>query len=246
MVPMTSIPLVPILAGLTLVLLSCQQPGRQALAGGAGGAGIGIESGPAIFRERGPFALTGWGTAMIDVMASDPLQGPYDPYLVLKVLDPKPSDTIADIGCGYGDHVRKLRAMLGPGGRVLGRDVREPSLEKARAKGVPEGCSFGLSNADDVLIPAGSLDSAYMTQVWGVVQHQPTRVALLESIHKALKPGAELIIVQYPNSTSDSQAFTQNLEAATRSAGFESGRRWQLWDPTSNRGPSWLFEFRRP
>ncbi|MBL4769848.1 MAG: hypothetical protein JKY61_01570, partial [Planctomycetes bacterium] len=137
-------------------------------------------------------------------------------------------------------------SMLGPRGRVLGRDVREPSLVKARTKGVPQGCSFKLSAYDDVRIQPQSLDKAYMTQVWGTVETQPTRVPFLKSIWHALKPGAELLIVQYPNSKSDSKAFTKNLDAATQAAGFEPGRRWQLWDPGSNRGPSWLFEFRRP
>lgn len=246
MMPMPFTPRTHLLAGLALFLCSCQQAGLQGQGKGPGTELTSTEADPGFFRARGPFVQTRSGAAMVDVMAGDPLKGPYDPYLVLKVLNLKAGDTVADIGCGYGNHVRKLRTLLGLQGSVLGRDVSEPTLEKARAKGIPEGCSFGLSTADDVLISTESLDSAYMTQVWGIVQHQPTRVALLKSLLGALKPGAEFIVVQYPNSASDPKAFTENLDAATQAAGFEPGRRWQLWDPASNRGPSWLFEFRRP
>jgi hypothetical protein len=38
---------------------------------------------------------------MVDIMGTEPLKGPLDSDLVLKVLPPKPTDTIADIGRGY-------------------------------------------------------------------------------------------------------------------------------------------------
>ena len=178
----------------------------------------------------------------------DPIRGPYDSDLVLKLLDARVGDTVADIGCGYGGHARRLRAQLGPRGRVLGRDVDELTLEKARRAGLPDGCEFALSGRADVRIAPGTLDRAYMNQVWGTVEHQETRGELTRSLFQALKPGGELLVVQVPKLSAYDQgeSFMPTLEDATRAAGFECGRRWQIWDRERGDGPAWVFEFRRP
>lgn len=54
-----------------------------------------------LVRESGSLRPHRVGTAMVDIMGTEPLKGPLDSDLVLKVLPPKPTDTIADIGRGY-------------------------------------------------------------------------------------------------------------------------------------------------
>lgn len=215
--------------GVALLLCSCATPDGR-------------------FHARGDFVATAWGEPLVNAFTGEPFQGPYDPNLAWKSLGASASDTVADIGCGYGVHVRRLRAQLGSDGRVLGRDVSATAIEKAIAKGVPKGCNFQQSEYADVMIDAATLGKAFMSQTWGGIPHQETRVELFISLRKALKPGGEFLVVQYPSHPHESQRepFQTGLEDAARAAGFECGRRWQLWDPESTRGPSWVFEFRRP
>ncbi|WP_336023186.1 class I SAM-dependent methyltransferase [Halobellus salinisoli] len=47
-------------------------------------------------------------------------------------LDLEPGDTAVDFGCGPGVNLPALREAVGPDGRVVGVDVTEPMLERAR------------------------------------------------------------------------------------------------------------------
>jgi len=47
---------------------------------------------------------------------------------------PKLGERVIDIGCGSGTTVLELATRVGPTGYVVGADVSEPSVEKARAR----------------------------------------------------------------------------------------------------------------
>jgi len=42
----------------------------------------------------------------------------------------RPGDRVLDVGCGLGDDVRALAALVGPSGRAVGIDASEATIAK--------------------------------------------------------------------------------------------------------------------
>jgi ubiquinone/menaquinone biosynthesis C-methylase UbiE len=66
-------------------------------------------------------------------------------------LDPRPGETVLDIGCGAGQTVRQLAERVGPSGTVIGVDIAPRLLDIARAR------TTGLSQVRLVRADAGKL-----------------------------------------------------------------------------------------
>ncbi|MEW5926057.1 MAG: methyltransferase domain-containing protein [Gemmatimonadota bacterium] len=59
--------------------------------------------------------------------------GRHRPHAVA-ALQLRPGDTVVDMGCGTGLNLHLLRAAVGPGGRVVGVDLTDAMLERARRR----------------------------------------------------------------------------------------------------------------
>jgi 16S rRNA (cytosine1402-N4)-methyltransferase len=59
---------------------------------------------------------------------------PVLPAETLRLLDPRPGETIADLTAGRGGHSAALAAAVGPAGRVIGFDLDPGSLDFARER----------------------------------------------------------------------------------------------------------------
>src|SRR5262245_56726969 len=53
---------------------------------------------------------------------------------LLELAAPRPGERVLDIGCGPGTTVLELARRVGPGGHVLGADVSEASVARARER----------------------------------------------------------------------------------------------------------------
>ena len=62
---------------------------------------------------------------------------------LLDLAAPQPGERVLDIGCGAGTTVLELARRVDPGGHVLGADVSEPSVARARERIM----TAGLRNA---------------------------------------------------------------------------------------------------
>jgi ubiquinone/menaquinone biosynthesis C-methylase UbiE len=66
---------------------------------------------------------------------------------LLDLARPQPGEHVLDIGCGSGTTVLELAARVGPGGHVLGADISDQSVARARQR-IAEG---GLRHAEVIV-----------------------------------------------------------------------------------------------
>src|SRR5438093_3484624 len=71
---------------------------------------------------------------------------------LLERAAPQPGERVLDIGCGSGTTVLELAARVGPGGHVLGADVAQHSVARARERIA----AAGLVNAEVIAADAAT------------------------------------------------------------------------------------------
>jgi precorrin-6B methylase 2 len=117
--------------------------------------------------------------------------------LLLAALALQPGMVVADIGAGTGYLSRRMAPAVVPGGKVLAVDVQPEMVNLLQAGAKRSGLTqieARLGAADDVRLPAGSVDLAIMVDVYHELSH-PYEV--MASVMKALKPGGRVVFVEY-------------------------------------------------
>jgi len=119
------------------------------------------------------------------------------PDTVLRLLNLKPGDTVADIGAGSGYFSRRLARAVGPRGHVFAVDIQIQMLTDitnrlARA---------GITNVSPVLgadrdprLPPASIDLALLVDVYHELEYP---FEMLVAISRSLKPGGRVVLVEY-------------------------------------------------
>src|SRR5262245_46686713 len=140
----------------------------------------------------------GWVPAPLNVQDEDreKYQRPAD---VLKALEISPGDWVADVGAGNGYYARHMADLVGPTGKVFGKDIDDYAIEtmQKRVK------TLGLRNLeivkrtdDDPRLPANSLSAVLIINAY---HHFVDPQAMLSEILRPLKPGGRLVIGDYSN-----------------------------------------------
>lgn len=115
--------------------------------------------------------------------------------LALDRAAPQPGEHVLDIGCGTGTTLLELAARVGAEGRVLGVDVSEPMLARARERIAAAGLSqvrVELADASTCEFVPGSFDLAFSR--FGVMFFRDP-VAAFAHIRRALKATGRLVFV---------------------------------------------------
>ena len=118
------------------------------------------------------------------------------PSLLVKALNLKPTDVVADIGAGTGYFSFRL-APLVPKGKVLAVDIQPEmleiikSLEKEKNITNVEPVLGGISNPN---LPNQSVDLALMVDAYHEFAYPRE---MMEGIVRALKPGGRVVLVEY-------------------------------------------------
>ena len=103
-----------------------------------------------------------------------------------------PGQTVLDLGSGAGMDSILAARRVGPSGRVIGVDVTEAMLDKARRNasslGV-ENVEFHRAEADALPVPEGSVDVVISNGVFNLCLDKPR---VLAEVFRALKPGGRL------------------------------------------------------
>jgi ubiquinone/menaquinone biosynthesis C-methylase UbiE len=120
---------------------------------------------------------------------------------VMDLADIKAGTTVADIGAGEGYYTVRLAERVGPKGRVLAQDIDRPVLQRLGARVERErldNVSIKLGEGDDPKLPNSSFDRIFLVHMY----HEVTEpYAFLWRLRPALKPGAQVIVVDVDRAT---------------------------------------------
>ncbi len=114
--------------------------------------------------------------------------------LALARLRAKPGERILDVGCGCGETALALGAQVGTTGAVLGVDLSEPMLARAReratAAGLPQ-VAFQVADAQDARFAVlfDAVFSRFGVMFFGAPE------AAFANLLRALRPGGRLAFV---------------------------------------------------
>ena len=128
----------------------------------------------------------------------DPKRDAYQkPHEVLTALNIKPGETIADIGAGSGYFSLKLAHFVGDKGKVYAVDV-SPDMVRYLNRRIRETKASNvvtvLADNDDPLLADRSVNRFFICDVWHHVENQ---TKYLSSMKKMLKPGGEVVMIDF-------------------------------------------------
>jgi predicted methyltransferase len=109
----------------------------------------------------------------------------------------KPGMVVADVGAGTGLFTRQFAKAVGPDGQVYAVDIAPKFLDHIRTSCREAGLrnvTPVLCNQDAVDLPPGSVDVAFVCDTY---HHFEFPQRTLASLHRAVKPGGRVIIIDF-------------------------------------------------
>ena len=120
----------------------------------------------------------------------DQVLGPVSDRLIA-VAAPKPGDRVIDVGCGCGATTIDFAARVGPSGEVLGLDISEPMLARARERAA-QNLVVRFERADATVYDFEPNGADLAASRFGVMFFaDPARS--FANLRKGLKPGGRLV-----------------------------------------------------
>jgi ubiquinone/menaquinone biosynthesis C-methylase UbiE len=138
-------------------------------------------------------------------------------------------DAVADIGAGTGLFTQLFAEQVGPKGTVYAVDIGPAFLkhiaEQAKKLGREQIIKTVLNTQNSTELPAGSIDVGFLCDTYHHFDH-PKK--MLASIHRALRPGGRLVVIDF-DLRKDSGDFVKKRARAAKevyyreivAAGFE-------------------------
>lgn len=133
----------------------------------------------------------------------------------------KPGLTVADIGAGTGLFTRMLSDAVGKDGRVIAVDLSQKFLDhiqKTSREAGQQNVETLLCTADSTELPAESVDVAFICDTY---HHFEFPFKTMASLHRALKPGGRVILIDFRRVPGKSTDWVLNHVRASQEV-FES------------------------
>ncbi|MDN5930511.1 MAG: methyltransferase domain-containing protein [Pseudonocardia sp.] len=152
------------------------------------------------FHTGRPLATRlGYAPAVVDALPDDAVEsfaGVGNPFL-LRTLEP--GERVVDVGSGSGFDSIVAAGQVGADGRVVGVDMTEEMLDKARRTAGHLGLAhveFRSGLAEAMPVPDGWADVVISN---GVINLCPDKAAVFAEIHRVLRPGGHLQFADIAN-----------------------------------------------
>jgi len=116
---------------------------------------------------------------------------------IVKALELRPGMAVADIGAGTGLFTRLFSKQVGKSGRVYAVDISENFVRSIERIAQEQGLENiqGLVNTDkSTALAVNSIDLAFLADTYHHFEYPQT---MLASIHRALRPGGRLVIIDF-------------------------------------------------
>ena len=111
----------------------------------------------------------------------------------IEAAAPATDERVLDVGCGAGASSRALAARVGAGGRVLGVDISEPLIDRARTLARQDTPAlFQVADASSAELPEGAFDILFSR--FGVMFFDDPTAAFAH-MRRALRPGGRVAFV---------------------------------------------------
>lgn len=148
---------------------------------------------------------------------------------IIRHLRLQPGQAIADVGAGTGFFSSLMAREVGATGRVYAVDIAknfvDASVQRAREQGLDNVIGVVNDQRSVHLAPA-SVDLVFISDTY---HHFEYPQATLRSIHSALKPNGELVIIDFRRDASQSSSWVldhvradnQRVITEIEAAGFE-------------------------
>ncbi|MBI3862842.1 MAG: methyltransferase domain-containing protein [Planctomycetia bacterium] len=111
-------------------------------------------------------------------------------------VDARPGETILDLGCGAGLDMYLYAKKVGPTGRVIGLDLSESMLGKARTNLA----ALGVQNVEWLQAPADAIplpdDSVDLVTANGIFNLSPDKGAVMREVARVLRSGGRTIFAE--------------------------------------------------
>ncbi|MEO0649567.1 MAG: class I SAM-dependent methyltransferase [Planctomycetota bacterium] len=138
-------------------------------------------------------------------------------------------DAVADIGAGTGLFLEPFAEAVGTQGKLFAVDIAPPFVEHLAERALDAGYTqveARLCSEDSVGLPEGSVDVAFICDTY---HHFEYPRSTSRSIHRALRPGGELFVIDFERIEGVSREFIlghvradkQTVIAELESFGFE-------------------------
>lgn len=125
---------------------------------------------------------------------------------ILEKVDPKPGETIVDLGCGEGILSRKMAEKVGPEGKIIALDTSKTFLEEV-------GSGSRYKNRIETRMIENQIELPVKKQVADKVvslagfHHVPDKNKSLDEVERVLKKGGNLFIADVEDQTSVQRFF---------------------------------------
>jgi predicted methyltransferase len=155
------------------------------------------------------------------------------PDEVMKALSLKPGQVVADIGAGTGYFTRRFAAATAPTGKAIGIEI-DAAMVRAL---VADARRWNLTNyearlvpPDDPMLAPRSVDVIFLCDTY---HHLNDRVAYFTKVRPSLKPGGQLIIIDYVKSPEhpEHSVVREEVVDELRRAGYGLAREFDLLLP---------------
>jgi predicted methyltransferase len=129
---------------------------------------------------------------------------------VVAACDLKPGMVVADVGAGTGLYTRLFAKAVGQDGQVYAVDIAPKFLEHIQKSSREAGLrnvTPVLCNPDSADLPPNSVDLVFVCDTY---HHFEFPERTLASLHRALKPGGRLIVVDFIRIPGQSREWVLN------------------------------------